>query len=571
MNNTMNRLIITLASCFVVQFSVAANLPLNFETDLQNKERLNNVINSELKKSDEVLQRQKLIFQNQKKDQDQGLLPADKYKFILNNIIVDTGDEKFFQFDIRPVLQPYMNKLTGKKEIFSLLKDVNNYLAKKGFVTSSATLTPANLKQGILKITIQWGKVENVIINNNPLRSVSEKMLVSQALGNIYGKILNIHDIDQGIENISNYANAARIDIQPSTISGYSVLNISLSPSQMSAWNLSVDNSGPSSSPKGGLYRYNLGYSASNILFGIDTLGIRLNTRYLGHEDNYNYYAGLNYDVPYGSTSLGLQASINNNGKPIRGSYGSYDSKSAGETYSARMTQVLTRNSTDKTSGYVELQRKRVRNYVDGLMTSVNSKPFTDLNIGLQNTTHIAGGGLYSEISYNRGLSIFSGSTGGYDSNSKPLNYQRLVFNAAWSPSFSMYDQQILLSSRLSGQYTKDRLLDSYRFVVGDEYTVRGYKNDGFTSDKGIVLSNTLTIPLMFSNIRMSPFVGIDAAYLNNNGEDFITHAYGAAVGVKNSFSNVDTSLTLGIPLGHSPSSNGLDPYVIYWNVSLSI
>lgn len=551
------------------QVEIEKNASANFENDLQNKARLLEGITSELQRNAASLERAAETSRVEEAEPD----IEDSQQFLINNIVVDTGDEEFYHLDIRPTLQPYLGKKMGRRDIFLLIKDANNYFASRGFVTTAVTLSPANLKQGTLKLKVHWGRIEGVLINGSAAANYQQRILLSQALPGVQGRILNMHDIDQSVENLNNYASSAKIDILPAAKSGYSYLNVILGESQTPAFNFSIDNSGQGTSPKDGLYRYSMGYSVSNLLLGIDTLALRLNTRHVADDGGrYNYYAGLNYDVPMGYTNLGVQASTSKNGQPIQGEYASYSSKTDGQTYGIRLTQVLLRDKTDKFSGFGELQRRRNKNYINGVMTSVNSYPYTDLNTGVQYTTSLAGGSLYSDLTYSRGLAIFEGKEGGYNKDNEPINYQKLAFNLAWSRNFALLEQPLQFSSRMSGQYSEDKMLDTYKMVVGDEYTVRGYKDTSYYGDRGAVITNTLSFPLdPLAGINLSPFIGLDMSWLENIDSPY-SWVSGSALGVKGEYRRFNSSLTFGLPLGHqSTPAKPTDPWVFYFNAAISL
>lgn len=94
------------------------------------------------------------------------------------------------------------------------------------FSTTTISLVPKNMKQGEVELKVNWGYVEGWLVNGQPPTGPYQKLLTASAMPALKGKPLNIHQVDQMVENLNNAAKTARVDIQPSERVGYSFLNL---------------------------------------------------------------------------------------------------------------------------------------------------------------------------------------------------------------------------------------------------------------------------------------------------------------------------------------------------------
>jgi hemolysin activation/secretion protein len=107
----------------------------------------------------------------------------------------------------------------GLSSVNEYLRIITNRYIQEGYITSRAFLVPQDLSSGTLKIVIVEGRLESMLFNGK------QEGFLQQAFSNIEGKILNLRDIEQGLDQINrlNRYNA-RIKLEPGTQQGYSVI-----------------------------------------------------------------------------------------------------------------------------------------------------------------------------------------------------------------------------------------------------------------------------------------------------------------------------------------------------------
>lgn len=557
----------------VVSFGIHAETaplrvtPLDREEDFQDKLRTQEQINQKL---DTHLNRAVTIKPASEQPE---VAPVDNgIKFPISKIEVDAGDEAKWQVDLSDILRNYVNRELGSTDLFSLIRDVTNRYSEKGFATTTVSLVPKNMKSGVVDLKINWGKVDGWLINGHEPQSRYEKLVVQMAMPGVTQRPFNIHDIDQIVENLNTVSKSARIDVQPSSRIGYSTLNIVTEDKSTPSLTLRADNSG-AGSPSQGRYRYTASTSLSDLLLGNDSLGLNLSSRrYQDEKNNAEYSAGANYSIPFGYSKLDLRFNHSQYDKQLKGRYGFYGSSGNSQVYDAKFSQVLMREKTQRLSAVFELEHKRNANFIEKSLLAINSKPYTNLSLGLDHVTDLFGGSLYSDASWVQGISFLTGEKAAFDQSRAEKHLSKIEFNTAWSRPFSLFDRNFSFSSRIGGQYAKDNLLTSEQLGLGDEFTVRGYKTPVLWGDRGIFMTNTLSLPIPVAGGSISPFVGWDigktenVAYKENNGR-----IEGFATGVNGSWRYGGGSLTLGLPLSEdSGAQQDQDVAVVYMSAYLT-
>ncbi|MEN0106282.1 MAG: ShlB/FhaC/HecB family hemolysin secretion/activation protein [Pseudomonas sp.] len=517
------------------------------ELDLQDKQRTQEEIQRKLDKS---RQGSSVQLPAQPAELSEGPQHNTGPTFHIDTISIDTGEYADYAVDTTDILHNYENRELGNADLFSLIRDVTNRYAEQGFSTTTITLVPKNMKQGQVELKVNWGLVEGWLVNGEKPDGTYKEWVTAFAMPNVVAKPLNIHEVDQMVENLNNAAKTARIDIQPSPRLGYSYLNL-VTEEKPLAVTVRADNSGLGS-PSNGRYRYSASTSIGDLLLGNDTLGLNLSSRrYQVSDSNSEYNAGINYSVPFGYSRVDLRFNHSQYEKAVTGGrYGDYDSSGNSQNYSAKFSQVLMREKAQKLTASVELEHKENFNYLEKSLIQTSSKPYTSLGYGLEHLTQLLGGSLYSDITFSHGISAWGAAQAAYDKNQQSKHFKKIEFNTAWSRSFNWFEQAFDLSSRIGGQYAKDNLITAEQLGIGDEFTVRGFRGPALWGDQGIYFSNTLSMPIQLLGGTVSPLIGLDTGYVRNvaysqqNGG--IT---GLAIGANANWRYGGASITLGVPL----------------------
>lgn len=176
------------------------------------------------------------------------------HQISLQQVTLITPDEQ------TKVVAPYINQCLSLARINQLVRDISEWYVQRGYITSRAFLTEQNLSHGILTITVLEGRLEEI-----RLQGASSHQL-KMAFPTRAGRILNLRDIEQGMEQINRLRTTpVQIEILPSTKPGYSIVNLTSKPEFPLTLGLNMDNSGQRSTGVG---------QVSASLVGNDLLGL---------------------------------------------------------------------------------------------------------------------------------------------------------------------------------------------------------------------------------------------------------------------------------------------------------
>lgn len=273
------------------------------------------------------------------------------------------------------LVAPYINQCLSLDRINQLVRAISEWYVQRGYITSRAFLTEQNLSHGTLNITVLEGKLEAIHLQGASARQLN------MAFPTRAGRILNLRDIEQGMEQINRLRTTpVQIEIIPSTQPGYSIVNLTSTPEFPLTLGLNMDNSGQRSTGIGQL---------SGSLVGNDLLGVAdrwfvsggRSSAFSDWRDAQNFQAGVS--VPYGYGLLDYSYSWSN--YHSRFNANSFDWYSNGDNISNRLSGswVLFRNGQIKTGVQLGLNHYVSHNWLNETLLESSSRKLTSLQIGL--------------------------------------------------------------------------------------------------------------------------------------------------------------------------------------------
>lgn len=460
-----------------------------------------------------------------------------------------------------PLIASLEHSRIGASEIFGLIKGLTDYYAAQGYSTTSVSVGQQNLKSGTLEFRVNWGYVKGVLIDGKPVAGWRERAMVATAMPGIAGRILNIHDVDQMVENLSTASKTAKVVIEAAEQDGYSYLNLTFEHRRKVGLSGTVDNSNQTDAAARAKFGATL--SVSDALGLNDTMALSWGRGGYHHAgDNAQQNWGLSYAMPIGYWTLNVNVSDYRYDKWLYGENGRYESNGVSTDSRMRTSYLLSRDQTGKSTAWLELDSKGNLNYLADTLIGISSKRYSSATVGWTRTDSLWGGVANGELSLTRGGGWFGGFRGEGDPDEPQALYTKLNGSFTWQRSVNAFGVGLQYVGRAAGQYSQDSLLSANALQIGDEFTVRGFIADPLAGDRGGYLSNTLSLPL--PNERLMPWlrsvvpvVGLDAGAARSVlGKTAWGYVVGAAVGVKVGMPAADLSLMVGRPLHSSVSSS---------------
>lgn len=460
------------------------------------------------------------------------------------------------------LVAPYINQCLSLDRINQLVRAISEWYVQRGYITSRAFLTEQNLSHGTLNITVLEGKLEAIHLQGASARQLN------MAFPTRAGRILNLRDIEQGMEQINRLRTTpVQIEIIPSTQPGYSIVNLTSTPEFPLTLGLNMDNSGQRSTGIGQL---------SGSLVGNDLLGVAdrwfvsggRSSAFSDWRDAQNFQAGVS--VPYGYGLLDYSYSWSN--YHSRFNANSFDWYSNGDNISNRLSGswVLFRNGQIKTGLQVGLNHYVSHNWLNETLLQSSSRKLTSLQIGFNHTQKIAGGVATLNPMLSRGMPWFDAES----DKGKSDDFPKAEFRK-WSVSSSYQrpvTQKMWWLSSFYAQWSPDRLYGSERLTIGGENSVRGYKEQYLSGDVGGYLRNELNYSLFTLPAigEVSTTLALDGGWLQSDKQDRYAAGtlWGSSLGLGTRNAHVSTQLSLGIPVSY-PNYLAPDRLSVYARVGL--
>ncbi len=457
------------------------------------------------------------------------------------------GNSVFAAEDLDPILAEYQNRPLSLAELFQARSAITKLYTEQGYVNSGAYIPPQELDNGIVKIAVLEGTLEDINIKGtkrlNPdyVRSRIERY--SDAPVNVESLLeaLQLLRLDPLIENVSAELSAG---ISPGT----SLLEIDIQEADNFKVYSKFDNQ---RSPTVGTNRRGAGLEHSNLL----GFGDRITFDYINTEgsDNLDFSYGIPINAKNGTLRMAYGISSND---IIEDPFTPLDIETEAEYFEFGVRQPLI-NTPQR-----EFTLGMTFSYQDS-NTKVLDDPFP-LSLGADEdgNTRISALRFFQEYvnrnqqevlalrsQFSFGLDIFDATINDNAPDSLFLAWRG---QSQW---IRRLEEDFLLVLRGDLQLSTTDLVPLEQFRIGGANSVRGYRQDFALADSGLTAGAEMRIPLLRVRkldgvLHLTPFVDLGTIWNSNDVEidtDFL-----AAVGLGLNFSagnGLNARIDWGIPL----------------------
>lgn len=451
-------------------------------------------------------------------------------------------------------------------DIRERVRDVTQDYLSRGFITSRAWLPEQDISGGTLVIAVTEGKVEAVTLEGH------EENAIRMAFPRAEGRVLNLRDAEQGLEQLNRLnSRPLTVDILPGSREGFSrIVLVPVSQRFPVSLDVGADNSGQKSTGSGQL---NARLAADNVMRLADqwTLAAGRDSEFHHDRRSRNIQAGVS--VPYGYWLFSAQYAWSDFYQTLSVGGAPQHWRNEGTVQSQRLaaSRTLLRDGKQRLVLDVALSRRETENRLGGVRLDVSSPTLSSVTAGLSYSRSIGGGYLTLGPSLSHGVP-FAGAT--RDDPAHPglprSEFRRFSASASW---FYPMTSSVYWLTSAWGQTTPDRLYASEQLSVGGQYSVRGFKEQYLSGNRGSYWRNELTWQWM-----TVPGVGafsatgaLDTGHVMR--QEGITDGgtlTGASVGLELAGRWFSQSLTLGVPLSY-PDRLTPDKHVVYWQATVSL
>jgi hemolysin activation/secretion protein len=245
-----------------------------------------------------------------------------------------------------PTDDPAVGRCLGATGINLVMRRIQNAIIARGYVTTRVLAEPQDLQAGELILTLVPGRIRDIRFADG----TDDRASLWNAIPARPGDLLNLRDIEQGLENFKRLPTAdADIQIAPGEQPGESDIIIGWKQAFPARLNLSADDSGSKST---GQYIGGVAVALEHMLTLNDLFYLSLNHDLGGAEPGSNGTRSrtAHYSVPYGYWLLGLTANDHTYHQSVPGINQTYLFSGESQTSDIKLSRLVYRDAVRKTS-----------------------------------------------------------------------------------------------------------------------------------------------------------------------------------------------------------------------------
>ncbi|MBH1922524.1 ShlB/FhaC/HecB family hemolysin secretion/activation protein [Serratia surfactantfaciens] len=460
--------------------------------------------------------------------------------------------------------RPYRGRCLTLEHINRLVRETTNAYLQRGYVTSQAWLQEQDISRGVLTVSASEGRIESITQNGE------QTLALKMAFPGLVGGVLNLRDIEQGMEQLNRLpSQQVTIDIQPGEQPGFSKVVLLRGASRAPvSFSFGADNSGQKSTGTG---QMNAAFSLDNPLRLADqwSLSAARNNDFSPHHRSRSLNGSVT--LPYGYWLFSYQYAWNDFFQQVPFNGAAYRYLGNNQTQRLGANRTLLRDGKRKLAVDIGLARRTTENKLAGERLGVSSPTLSIASLGL-NYSAVAGGGYMTlNPTVSRGLRMLGATADDPQRDGAPRSeFRKLSLSASY---FYPLAPSLYYLTSAYGQTSADNLYSGERLSVGGQYSVRGFKEQYLTGNRGAYWRNELNKQLGIVPVigDVSLTAALDGGWLRSE-----THRVdggsiaGAALGLTMNNRMFNQSFTVGKPLAH-PSSLKPDIWVAYWQATVML
>lgn len=432
--------------------------------------------------------------------------------FDIKKFILQGDDARNFTFAMRPVIQGKHNligRCIGVQGLNQALDLVQNSIISRGYVTTRMLLPQQNIASGEIKLQVIAGTVDQIQF----VQGTSKRAHKFNALPVRSGDILNIRDIEQGLENFKRVPTVeADFKIKPSeqhSEPGYSDLELVWQQSKPYRIHLGVDDAGSDSTGKyQGTATLSLDhlFTANDLFYG--SYNHDLGGGDSGERGTDGFY--LSYSIPFGYWLLASSYSQSDYNQTVAGASESYEYNGKSKLIGADLSRVLYRDAQRKTTASVGGWYRESQNFINDTEIEVQRRKTAGWKASLDHTEYFANTTLSGNLTYKRGTGAFNAMRAPEEDFGEAYTHVGILqANASLQVPFKIGNQSLQYLAEWRMQHSQKPLTPQDRFSIGNRYTVRGYDGEQtLLADNGFLVRNEISGSMF--KLPMQWYTGID-------------------------------------------------------------
>lgn len=460
-----------------------------------------------------------------------GSLPSAAF-YVQEITLKNLPEELDFLYDLLP---SYENRNLKLSDIEELVRELNQKLQDKGYVTSQVVIPEQNLSGEKLVLYCTPGKLGQMVYAKG-----SENLPWKNAFPIREGDLMNLRMLEEGLENMKRLSSLdVSMKILPPNEPGFSDLELTIHSQKQVHGSLSFDDSGMKETGKK-QFTTSLGFdrvfNANDVLYISNTLDTSRDWSEKGTRSQ-----SFSYSIPCGKNRLTISHSRNWYNQLVFSK--PYDFTSSGKSQTSRVSleHMISRSQTERRSMDITVSKRNSHYFINDTEIPVQAMNTSALEIGFNDRIYFGRNTLYLRLAHKQGMGWFGAQKENEYPDAPKTRYQMWLFDVDWYQPFTMGHRLATFSSSLHGQWnTKgNRLYGVDAISIGNRYTVRGFDGEyTLMGESGWYLRNELSsnIPTLHSDI----YLGLDVGSVYGVSTDVLVGRTiaGMALGLRGNFSS---------------------------------
>ncbi|MBX9870028.1 MAG: ShlB/FhaC/HecB family hemolysin secretion/activation protein [Burkholderiaceae bacterium] len=511
-------------------------------------------------------------------------LPIESPCFIINHISIGGVDgaaavnRHFGSF--ASVTDPFLHRCVGAAGLSKIASVLDAKLIDRGYVTTRVSLSKQNLSDGNLNFFLHEGRIADVImVKLGQAGTEASSDLTDDAWGtwkNAFplskGEILNIRDIEQGVEQMKRLpSQTVDTKIEPGQDPDTSIVRIERQVGGLRErlrGGVSLDNSGSQSLGRA-LLSANLALDNPAGLNDILSLSGNINAQ-RPTSTHRSYGTSLGYNIPWGYHSLNIGVSSSNFAQFVEGTTARFLSHGSSNNFDVRWNYLAWRSASTKVGVYAGISTRNAESFLDDVELILQRRRTSTLAAGITYKRYIGQGSVDFDLGYRIGVPWLGAQEdfSGVDAGGLTLRPRIVSFSGGLHQPFVLDGRNIQWSTNVRGQYTKDATLSIDQISIGSVGSVRGFDGDNvLLAESGLIVRNELSTPLaLFAGVNSTVFAGFDFGKVSGPSRATLVGSSlaGLVFGVRGEWHRVLFDISVGSPV-YKPArfrSQRLNPYL---------
>lgn len=414
--------------------------------------------------------------------------------------------------EIESLVAPYLRQTIEEHQLKKLIEQITQLYVQQGYRTSGAFLTEQEISNGVIRIQIVEGELENIEIEG--LQRLKPNYIKS-GLKQASQVPLNIDELEKALQSLGAdpLIEKVKARLVKGTTAYTSLLLLDIEEAHIFKTKIEVTNS---SSPNIGEIKGGITLTAHNLLRLRDLALVQYNLA-----EGLSTY-NLNYTVPLNLQGTAISVDYQNgNTKVIRELFDDLDIRARADTLSFKLLQPIVRSATTEFLMGLSFDISESRTFL------FNDRPYSfadGAQDGRSKVTVIRWNTDWLKRSSQNVLSVRSRFSLGVDlfdatinENAPDTRFFSWLGQFQWARVLNQ-DRGIIFSTRLTAQFTSDALLPFEQFNLGGADTVRGYRYNRLLADNGFASTVELGFTIVnepngWGNLKLVSFADAGAVW----------------------------------------------------------